>query len=263
MAKLFSWKSLRILILLIVLLAVWNHTQLQKTLTTNWNTALDVVLFPINADGSDNTADYIDELQDKDIQPMQAFMSKQSQVYELWNDKPVKFRLNRSITNTPPLPPSNGSIFKTMLWSVKFRWWANKHKTDDDHFTQIRLYVLLYDPNTHDRLPHSTGMQKGLIGIVHGFAHKDYQVQNNVITVHEFLHTLGATDKYDLRTGLPIYPQGYAEPYKEPLHPQTRTEIMGGQRPVSELESKIPESFKNVMIGYMTAREIGWVEKDK
>jgi len=32
------------------------------------------------------------------------------------------------------------------------------------------------------------------------------------VIAHELLYTLNATDKYDLNTGLPIFPNGYAEP---------------------------------------------------
>lgn len=259
MNKIFKWKTLRILILLIILLIVWERTQLQKALTTSWNTQLDVVIYPINADGSTQASQHIEKLKQQHLESMQRFMSKQSQVYELWTDTPVNFRLDKSITEIPPLPPIGGSLLQTMSWSLKFRWWANKNKGTDAGLTQIQLYVLFYDPKAHPSLPHSTGLQKGLIGIVHAFADPSYNTQNNIITVHELLHTLGATDKYDLRTGLPIHPQGYAEPDKNPRHPQTKTEIMGGQRPVSETRSEMPDTFSTIIIGEQTAQEIGWV----
>lgn len=73
MNSLFSWKALRILILLIVLLVVWNRTQLQKILTTSWNTPLDVIIYPINADNSEKSSRHINYLQDKHIKPLQDF----------------------------------------------------------------------------------------------------------------------------------------------------------------------------------------------
>ena len=36
--------------------------------------------------------------------------------------------------------------------------------------------------------------------------------EKNVVLVHEILHTLGATDKYDSKTSSPLYPDGYADP---------------------------------------------------
>jgi hypothetical protein len=86
--------------------------------------------------------------------------------------------------------------------------------------------------------------------------------KNNVVLAHEILHTLGATDKYDLKTSSPLYPDGYADPEQEPLHPQEYAEIMGGRIAVSETEVAMPESLAYTVIGPKTAREIRWIGKD-
>jgi hypothetical protein len=80
-----------------------------------------------------------------------------------------------------------------------------------------------------------------------------------VILAHELLHTLNATDKYDLSTTLPVYPDGYAEPGKTPLYPQDFAELMGGRIPHSEASAEIPKNLKQTLIGDITAREIGWL----
>jgi hypothetical protein len=72
------------------------------------------------------------------------------------------------------------------------------------------------------------------------------------------LHALGATDHYDLGTGLPAFPDGYAAPNQSPLYPQTQAEIMAGRIPVSETRADIPYGLKDTVIGPLTAREIGW-----
>jgi hypothetical protein len=82
--------------------------------------------------------------------------------------------------------------------------------------------------------------------------------QNNVVITHEFLHTLGATDHYDLATNLPLYPDGYADPDLKPLLPQRFAEIMAGRTPKSQTEAVIPESLDSVVIGSKTAMEINW-----
>jgi hypothetical protein len=82
--------------------------------------------------------------------------------------------------------------------------------------------------------------------------------QNNVIITHEFLHTLGATDKYDPATNQPLYPDGYAVPDLQPLVPQRYAEIMAGRTPVSQTDATIPESLNDVIIGSLTAKEINW-----
>jgi hypothetical protein len=69
---------------------------------------------------------------------------------------------------------------------------------------------------------------------------------------------LGATDKYDPATNQPIFPDGYGEPDRQPLHPQGVAEIMAGRIAVSEEEAEMPDSLVNAVIGEKTAREIGW-----
>ena len=80
------------------------------------------------------------------------------------------------------------------------------------------------------------------------------QGSNDTVIAHELLHTLGATDKYDLRTNQPTHPDGYAEPEREPLYPQSFAELMGGRIPVSDTESKMPESLQQVIVGAKTAQ---------
>lgn len=81
-----------------------------------------------------------------------------------------------------------------------------------------------------------------------------------MILSHELLHTLNATDKYDLRNTLPIYPDGYAEPDKVPRYTQSKAELIGRRVPVSESKAKIPKSLEQTIIGKSTAREIGWLK---
>jgi hypothetical protein len=81
---------------------------------------------------------------------------------------------------------------------------------------------------------------------------------NNVVIAHELLHTVGATDKYDLASGEPLNPAGLADPDREPLYPQERAEIMAGRRALSAQESEMPHSLAGVVVGADTAREIRW-----
>jgi hypothetical protein len=72
------------------------------------------------------------------------------------------------------------------------------------------------------------------------------------------MHTVGATDKYDLETLAPIYPGGYGEPDSSPRLPQRYAEIMAGRRAISDHEQEMPETLRDVVVGAQTAREIGW-----
>jgi hypothetical protein len=80
-----------------------------------------------------------------------------------------------------------------------------------------------------------------------------------VVVAHELLHTLGATDKYDVATGRSLVPLGLAETDRVPLYPQRYAEIMSRNRPISATEEKVPDGFAQIAVGPATAREIGWI----
>ena len=105
-------------------------------------------------------------------------------------------------------------------------------------------------------LENSVGLQKGMVGVVNGFASRRHRGTNNVIIAHEFLHTLGATDKYSPVSGHPLGPDGIAEPERKPLYPQRFAEIMGGRIALAEDDSVIPRNLGFAVIGPLTAREI-------
>lgn len=118
---------------------------------------------------------------------------------------------------------------------------------------------MYYHEATEDKqLKHSLGLDKGLLSIVHAFASKDQEAQNNIVIAHEFLHTVGALDKYD-NNNQPIFPEGYAEPNKHPLFPQSQAEIMAGKIPLSKIDYQMADSLKDCIIGRKTVKEINWL----
>jgi hypothetical protein len=108
-------------------------------------------------------------------------------------------------------------------------------------------------------MPHSLGLQKGLVGVVYAFASRPMQGENAIVVTHELLHTLGATDEYDPNTLQPRFPEGYAEPQREPRFPQPLAEIMAGRRALSSSRAEMPDSLAEVVVGPTTAREIRWL----
>lgn len=82
-----------------------------------------------------------------------------------------------------------------------------------------------------------------------------------MVLAHELLHTLGATDKYALTSNLPLFPDGFAEPDAKPLLPQSKAELMAGRIPLDDRHATIPDSLRNVVVGQLTAREIGWIHE--
>lgn len=253
------WRRIRIAILLLILLFVALNTYFDRVYTTEWNNALRVAAFPINADGSAATERYITSLPLTPFEPIEAFFAEEATHHGLDLSQPVQMTLAAKLRELPPGLPGDAGRLSVMLWSLKMRYWTWRQEGPPG--SEIKLFLLYHDPQRSRVLPHSIGMQKGLFGIVHVFADRTMAGSNDVVIAHELLHTLGATDKYSLATTLPLLPDGYAEPDKQPLYPQTLAELMGGRIPISTSEASIPESLQQVIIGPKTAAEIGWSAK--
>jgi hypothetical protein len=121
----------------------------------------------------------------------------------------------------------------------------------------VRIFVRYHSPDQGFVLENSIGLQKGMVGVVNARASRRHAGGNNVIIAHEIMHTLGATDKYELGTGQPIAPNGLAEPEREPLYPQRWAEIMGGRIALAADDAVIPKSLRYTVVGPTTAQEVG------
>lgn len=253
------WHKFRVAVLLLILAAVVQQNWIEKN-TLDWKNNFYVAVYPINADGSSQVSQYLQTLSRDDFEPVAAYFAETAAPYHLGLRRPIELQLGPIVSKIPPAPPHSASVFDTMLWSLKFKYFAWRNSPKVNVKPDIKLYLLYYNPQTNPRLSHSTALNKGRIGRVNLFGDRSYHQQNLVIIAHELLHTLNATDKYDLNTTLPRYPDGFAEPEKIPLYPQDFAELMGGRIPVSENEATIPKSLNFTLIGDKTAREIGWLK---
>jgi len=252
-------KKLRVGVLLFILLTVAVGTWQARVRTTSWNRALDVVVFPVNADGTPETAAYIRSLGNEAFDPIKTFMRDEAREYGIDLLNPVDVYIGPEVEAIPPAPPVGGSVPAVIMWSLHMRFWAWRHGEHPILRPDVRIYALMYHPSTTQRLDHSVGLQKGLIGVAKLFAVPHMTAENNIIITHELLHTLGATDKYDRSTNQPLYPAGYAEPDLSPLHPQEFAEIMAGRIPLADNDWVAPQTLDSVLVGPETAREIGWL----
>ncbi|HEY8537750.1 MAG TPA: hypothetical protein VIL28_02720 [Steroidobacteraceae bacterium] len=254
------FKRLRILILLLILLFVALNTYFDRVYTTDWDRPLYVTLFPINGDGSPTSERYIAASANADFSTLESFFERQARRYGVELEHPVRFARGPQIREIPPMLAPDTGLLGTMWWSLRTRYWAWRVADHGDApKPDIELFVLYYDPATSPALPHSVGLQKGLFGIVHAFADRTMEGSNDIVIAHELLHTLGAIDKYAPGTNQPLDPIGLADPEREPLYPQTYAELMAGRIAISEASSEIPESLHEVVIGPLTASEIGWM----
>ncbi|WP_312050438.1 hypothetical protein [Acinetobacter courvalinii] len=251
------WKNIRVAILLVVLLVVAVNAYRDQN--QDWNQPIHILLHPINADGRTTTQQYIRQLQQDDFAEVKQYLDKNSQQYR-GQSSYFMIQIGRELQQTPPKMSEQPSILNNILWSLKFRFYAWKQHQSGDGSPSLTLYLNFYDPKQSRELKHSTALERGRIGSVNLFASPKQAAQNNVVLVHELLHGFGATDKYNLNNGEPIFPIGYAQADQQPLYPQTEAEIMGGRIPLSEHKSKMPNDLNETVISILTAREVGWIK---
>jgi len=250
-------KHLRYVILLSILLFVVINEALIKFRSTDWDNPLWVRIYAVSGDDRAATDKFIDSLTQQSFASVEKFVNHEARRHGILIDA-IDVEYNGRLQSGPPQPPSGQSVLENIWWSLKFRAWAayRDWKSDLDD-GDVELFVTYYDIETTRSLRHSVGLQGGLIGIINAFADKSYRGSNQVVIAHELMHTLGAADKYGSNS-VPLYPQGYAEPYQQPLYPQRRAEIMGGRIPLSPQQSRMPESLAEVAVGAYTADEINW-----
>jgi hypothetical protein len=255
-----SFRTLRIALLLIILLFVGLNALMTKKRSTDWDLPLKTVVYPINGDGTKITADYITSLQVDVLKDIEDFIRLQAEGFGVKLENPLSIIQGPQIEKLPPVLPAGGSMLSTIWWSLKIRYWAYSVDTYEGPAPDIKMFVVYYDPKEHKELDHSLGLEKGLVGVVNAFASSTMEGENNVVIAHEILHTLGATDKYNYKNDMPLYPDGYAEPERDPLYPQEMAEIMACRIPLSEGKAAMPEGLFNTVIGRKTAQEIKWME---
>ncbi|MBI1423042.1 MAG: hypothetical protein GC149_06215 [Gammaproteobacteria bacterium] len=252
------WKKIRIAILLFILFLVAADTYLTHYRAVSWDETLWVAIYPINPDRDPVVERYISQLSNRSFAPIDAFFADEAQRNHLTQAKPFKVMLAHTVDELPPEPPQDRNTLQVAWWSLKLRWWAYSH--DHSGFSpHIKMFVIYHNYDRVKRLEHSLGMQKGMIGVVHAYAHRELEGRNNLVIAHEMLHTVGATDKYDLQSGLPIFPDGYAEPDKKPLYPQQYAELMGAFIPIDKTSVVMPRSLNFALLGAITLTEINWL----
>lgn len=254
------FKALRVTLLLFILMLVAGVAWLTKHRALTWDHTLDVVIYPVNADKAETTRAYIAGLRTDTFQPIGTMMEDEARRYGVTQSQPVRIWLAPEVDALPPVPAQGGNTFSIMLWSLKLRYWAWQHDRFERTKPNIRLFALFHDPARRSVLAHSQGLEKGMLGVAHVFAAGHQEGGNNVVLAHEMLHTLGATDKYDLQTALPLFPDGFAEPQKSPRFPQAFAELMGGRIPLTASRAEIPDDLSQCLVGSATARELKWLK---
>lgn len=254
------FKMFRIMALLALLAAVGGTALLDRWQSQSWSRPQVVTLFPINADGNEATERFLAQLDEQAFAELAPFFAVEAKRYGLALAQPIEVRLGARMRLLPPSLPDDRGPLGAISWSLRMRWWAWRHTPPSSPSPDVRLFLMYHPATQNGPLPHSTGLEKGRMGLVHLFASRAQQGPNNVVLAHEALHTFGASDKYDPHTLAPLHPHGYAEPHLMPLLPQDHAELMAGRIPLPNDRARIPASLNEVVIGRRTAEEIGWVK---
>lgn len=255
------WRTFRISVLLLVLLVVAFQAWFDRFSTTRWQHPVIVGAFPINADASPVTTAYLSRIDQGKIDEVSDFLRSEAQRYGVGVDEPIELTLYPTLALAPPVLEPGASVPTRIVWSLRLRYYRSRALAAAGVHPQIALFLLYHDPALASSLPHSAGLQRGLTAVVHLFASPSQEAQNRIVITHELLHTFGATDKYDLQTGLPEFPAGFIDPDLEPRYPQHLAEIMAARLPLSATQAHLPDSLEDERIGPITAREIGWIRR--
>lgn len=106
-------------------------------------------------------------------------MEMEAESFDLIIDDPLIIKLAPEIPETPPKELNDGNTLKIMWWSLKMRYWAYGVDSNKGPAPNIKMFVIYYDPKTHEELDHSFGLQKGMIGVIKAFAH--YRMQKKTM----------------------------------------------------------------------------------
>jgi hypothetical protein len=252
------FKRIRIAVLLYVLLFVALGSYLTAMRSTDWDQPLWVNVYVAPQSAGTVTVGHPESLEN--LAAIEDFFAAQAARYGIDLDRPVRFNFAGPLREPLPDLPAQPSLFAVMSWSLAMRWRASTLDWFGDEPTpDIVLFVVIHQGEDGVPIERSIGLRKGLIAVAHLLAARSAHGSNLVVIAHELLHTLGATDKYDLRNNLPLHPIGYADPGRDPHHPQTHAELMAGRIPVGPGNARIPANLNEVLIGAATAYEIGWI----
>ena len=151
-------------------------------------------------------------------------------------------------------------------WEAPLRAWqyaryfhdlvVDQGQDPDDY--AARVYVI-YGSGTVDLAAHSRGSEQGRVAVVFVDQQERSPGYAALTVAHELAHTLGALDYYHPDTALAVHPEGFVEPYADPLYPQRFAELMAADIPTGARQEREVESLEEVRIGYATARDMGWI----
>ncbi len=167
-------------------------------------------------------------------------------------------------TPPPPLPAADASFFQRLGQTRAFLDYFNALPGRDDLVLgEHDVYVFLYFYDFHDRARReffssfdSVADRRSGVGVVFAPISDALRGHTCTLVAHELCHTFGASDKYD--GNVSVFPQGFADPDRQPRYPQERAEIMSLGRPVARGKDKPVDGLDECIVGAQSAEEMNW-----
>ena len=168
-----------------------------------------------------------------------------------------------SVAMDPPdLDEPNLTRWQLLRRALSYYWYFRRLSSElgadfDDY--DARIVVLLEPRAGGDVESRSMADPKQRFGVVHLDPAVEDPSYALITLLHELGHTLGGTDKYDGDTFLAVWPEGFAEPRRDPVFPQRFGEIMAVDVPLSFTSEREPRVLRDLTVGARSAAEFGWI----
>jgi hypothetical protein len=253
----------RVTVLLSVLfcVVVWaGHDIWSRRARKEWKRTLEIGVVIVQVDHLDEEA--VSRVRDR-LPALEARLAAEMNRYRPGAPRPFHFILLGPVAGVePPIAPGE-SFFEVArhtydLWQYRRDLDARAHVITGAF--DSRIYLAAKGPVSERRQTiEGESEENGRIGTVTVELNGEMADLALAVVTHEVLHTLGASDKYDV-DGHALVPLGFAEPDRVPRYPQRFVEVMARGRPVAPGVEKPPASLDEIAIGKVTATEIGWIE---
>lgn len=195
----------RYLVLLLILLCFAAHNFVTHQKFSHWEHTLTVKFFPINADNTTETQNYIKHLTQDDITPIETFINHQAALYGVSNTEITRIELSKHNLSAPPPFPDDDNTLSNIFWSIKLRLWHTLTQLRTGNYnSDVAIYALYHSPTSTHTLSDSISLKEGRIVVANIFADSAYSGSNQVVVTHEIFHTFSATDKHDPKTNYPL-----------------------------------------------------------
>jgi hypothetical protein len=173
--------------------------------------------------------------------------------YDLLTEPPNEDPPDLEVEELHPGKPTPRNLGAPSGKTLQLFFDAEAQKQNID-FSKYDIINYVYFTSGEGRFTSTIGSERK--AFTHVFISYDAPRHTLQTMIHETGHVLGAGDLY--AGFICLYPDGFAEPDKQPLYPQTKACVMCGNIPLSEREALTQVPYEDIILCDKTAEEFGW-----